>query len=61
MVGRTATRHAALTFVVDVSGSMGEPGKLDLVKSALHTLIEQLRPTDSRSSPTTTPRGHCAR
>ncbi len=38
---------AALTFVVDVSGSMGEPGKLDLVKSALHTLVEQLRPTDS--------------
>ena len=38
---------AALTFVVDVSGSMGEPGKLDLVKDALRTLIEQLRPTDS--------------
>lgn len=38
---------AALTFVVDVSGSMGEPGKLDLVKSALHTLVDQLRPTDS--------------
>jgi Ca-activated chloride channel homolog len=38
---------AALTFVVDVSGSMGQPGKLDLVKSALHTLVDQLRPTDS--------------
>jgi Ca-activated chloride channel family protein len=38
---------AALTFVVDVSGSMGEPGKLDLVKDALHYLIGQLRPTDS--------------
>jgi Ca-activated chloride channel homolog len=38
---------AALTFVVDVSGSMGEPGKLDLVKDALRTLIEQLRPTDA--------------
>jgi Ca-activated chloride channel homolog len=38
---------AALTFVIDVSGSMGEPGKLDLVKDALHTLIDQLRPTDS--------------
>jgi Ca-activated chloride channel family protein len=33
--------------VVDVSGSMGEPGKLDLVRDALHTLVEQLRPTDS--------------
>jgi Ca-activated chloride channel family protein len=43
-----ATRaDAALTFVVDVSGSMGEPGKLDLVKDALKTLIEQLRPSDA--------------
>jgi Ca-activated chloride channel family protein len=38
---------AALTFVIDVSGSMGEPGKLDLVKDALHYLIGQLRQTDS--------------
>jgi Ca-activated chloride channel homolog len=38
---------AALTFVIDVSGSMGEPGKLDVVKDALHTLLDQLRPTDS--------------
>jgi Ca-activated chloride channel homolog len=38
---------AALTFVIDVSGSMGEPGKLDVVKDALHTLVDQLRPTDS--------------
>src|SRR5262249_49664666 len=44
---RESRPDAALTFVVDISGSMGEPGKLDLVKSALHTLIEQLRPTDS--------------
>ena len=40
-------RDAALTFVVDVSGSMAEPGKLDLVQSGLHTLVGQLRPTDS--------------
>jgi Ca-activated chloride channel family protein len=38
---------AALTFVIDVSGSMGEPGRLDLVKDALHTLIDQLRDSDS--------------
>ncbi|WP_446214836.1 YfbK domain-containing protein [Micromonospora sp. IBHARD004] len=38
---------AALTFVVDVSGSMGEPGRLDLVQDALHTLVDQLRRTDS--------------
>lgn len=38
---------AALTFVVDVSGSMDEPGRLDLVKDALDYLIDQLRPSDS--------------
>ncbi|MEU7865689.1 von Willebrand factor type A domain-containing protein [Dactylosporangium sp. NPDC049140] len=38
---------AALTFVVDVSGSMSEPGKLDLVQHGLRTLVDQLRPTDS--------------
>jgi Ca-activated chloride channel family protein len=38
---------AALTFVVDVSGSMGEPGRLDLVQGALHTLVDQLRDGDS--------------
>ncbi len=38
---------AALTFVIDVSGSMGEPGKLDVVKQALHTMVDQLRPGDS--------------
>ena len=38
---------ATLTFVVDTSGSMGEPGRLDLVRAALHTLVDRLRPTDS--------------
>ena len=37
---------AALTFVIDTSGSMAEPGRLDLVKDALDYLIDQLRPTD---------------
>jgi len=37
----------ALTFVIDVSGSMGEAGKLDVVREALDDLIDQLRPTDS--------------
>jgi Ca-activated chloride channel homolog len=36
-----------LTFVVDTSGSMGEPGRLDLVRAALHTLVDRLRPTDA--------------
>ena len=43
----TARPDATLTFVVDVSGSMGEPGRLDLVKDALHTLVDRLRPTDA--------------
>ncbi|MFI7338248.1 von Willebrand factor type A domain-containing protein [Streptomyces sp. NPDC050085] len=38
---------AALTFVVDISGSMGEPGRLDLVKKSLSTLTDQLRADDS--------------
>ncbi|RNM00702.1 MULTISPECIES: von Willebrand factor type A domain-containing protein [Micromonospora] len=44
---RASRPDAALTFVIDVSGSMGEPGRLDLVQDALHTLVDQLRPTDS--------------
>jgi Ca-activated chloride channel homolog len=38
---------AALTFVIDVSGSMSEAGRLDLVQGALHTLVDQLRDSDS--------------
>ncbi len=37
----------ALTFVIDVSGSMRSQGKLDLVKSALSELVSQLGPGDS--------------
>ncbi|QGV82797.1 DUF3520 domain-containing protein [Streptomyces ficellus] len=49
---RPADRHgerppAALTFVVDISGSMGEPGRLDLVKESLGVLTDQLRDDDS--------------
>ncbi|AXK33306.1 DUF3520 domain-containing protein [Streptomyces armeniacus] len=40
---------AALTFVIDVSGSMAEPGRLDLVKSSLRTMVGQLRAEDSVS------------
>ncbi len=40
-------RDAALTFVIDVSGSMAERGRLDLVQDALHHLVDQLRPSDS--------------
>ncbi|WP_405891654.1 von Willebrand factor type A domain-containing protein [Streptomyces sp. NBC_00133] len=38
---------AALTFVIDISGSMAEPGRLDLVKESLGILTDQLRDDDS--------------
>ncbi|MFI7316012.1 von Willebrand factor type A domain-containing protein [Streptomyces venezuelae] len=38
---------AALTFVIDVSGSMAEPGRLDLVKRSLGLMTDRLRPDDS--------------
>ncbi|MGW0854764.1 YfbK domain-containing protein [Streptomyces sp. NPDC002690] len=38
---------AALTFVVDISGSMAETGRLDLVRTSLAYLTEQLRDDDS--------------
>lgn len=38
---------AALTFVIDISGSMAEPGRLDLVKESLGILTDELRGDDS--------------
>jgi Ca-activated chloride channel family protein len=38
---------AALTFVVDVSGSMAEPGRLDLAKESLGVMTDRLRDDDS--------------
>lgn len=38
---------AALTFVIDVSGSMDEPGRLDLAKESLGMLTDELRDDDS--------------
>ncbi|MEV7196340.1 von Willebrand factor type A domain-containing protein [Streptomyces sp. NPDC093510] len=38
---------AALTFVIDVSGSMAEPGRLDLAKKSLGIMTDRLRPDDS--------------
>ncbi|MGW1406254.1 vWA domain-containing protein [Streptomyces sp. NPDC002403] len=40
---------AALTFVVDISGSMAETGRLDLVKKSLDILTDELRDDDSVS------------
>jgi len=39
-------KDAVLTFVIDVSGSMGDNGKLETVKKALEMLVNELRPTD---------------
>jgi len=39
-------KDAVLTFVIDVSGSMGENNRLEMVKSALSTMVHNLRPTD---------------
>ncbi|MBA0049715.1 DUF3520 domain-containing protein [Streptomyces sp. AJS327] len=47
---RAAERKpAALTFVLDVSGSMAEKGRLDLVQHSLRLAAEQLSPRDSVS------------
>jgi Ca-activated chloride channel family protein len=40
-------KDVALTFVIDVSGSMDRENRLGLVKESLALLVEQLRPTDS--------------
>jgi Ca-activated chloride channel family protein len=39
-------KDANLTFVIDISGSMEDPGKLDAVRPALQGLVESLRATD---------------
>ena len=42
-------KDVALTFVIDVSGSMDRENRLTLAKRALTLLVEELRPTDSVS------------
>jgi Ca-activated chloride channel family protein len=43
---KTQLPPANLVFLIDVSGSMEAPNKLELLKSALKLLIRQLRPED---------------
>ncbi|MFI5678179.1 vWA domain-containing protein [Streptomyces cellulosae] len=38
---------AALTFVIDISGSMSEPGRLDLARRSLDVMTDRLRDDDS--------------
>jgi Ca-activated chloride channel homolog len=40
-------RHAALTFVVDTSGSMDMDNRIGLVRRSLVHLVQQLRPSDT--------------
>ena len=46
-VAEAARPSAALTFVIDVSGSMARENRLELVKQSLGLLVEMLRPDDS--------------
>ncbi len=39
-------KDASLTLVIDVSGSMDQGNRLELVKDSIELLIDQLRPTD---------------
>ncbi len=39
-------KDAVLTFLIDVSGSMRDGGRLETVKKALEMLVNELRPTD---------------
>jgi Ca-activated chloride channel family protein len=54
-------RDANLTFVIDISGSMAETGRLDLVQDALHYLVDQLRPSDSVAIVTFNDKAHVVR
>lgn len=40
-------KDASLTFVIDTSGSMAQPDRLDLVKRSLHLLVGGLGPADT--------------
>jgi Ca-activated chloride channel homolog len=42
-------KPANLTFVIDISGSMGQPNRLELVKWSLQMLVDRLRPSDTVS------------
>jgi len=45
-LGREEQRRAALTFVIDTSGSMDQPDRLGLVKKALRMLVNELDEKD---------------
>jgi len=45
-LGREEQRRAVLTFVLDTSGSMNQPDRIDLAKKSLKMLVERLNPRD---------------
>lgn len=47
VVPKSQRKPVALTFVIDVSGSMSWDGRLELVKHALHLLVSQLDERDT--------------
>jgi Ca-activated chloride channel family protein len=46
-IPRSQRKPIALTFVIDVSGSMEQDGRLELVKKGLHLLLDQLTERDT--------------
>jgi len=46
-VAESERKPANLVFVIDVSGSMAQENRLELVKRSLQMLVERLRPDDS--------------
>ncbi|MBY3121321.1 VWA domain-containing protein [Rhizobium leguminosarum] len=48
-IGPATTPHANLVFLIDVSGSMDEPDKLPLLKSAFRLLVNKLKADDTVS------------
>ncbi len=45
-IGRDRERQAILTVLIDTSGSMNTPDRLELARQALHLLIEHMNPND---------------
>ncbi|TBY78689.1 vWA domain-containing protein [Rhizobium leguminosarum] len=48
-IAQATTPHANLVFLIDVSGSMDEPDKLPLLKSAFRLLVNRLKADDTVS------------
>lgn len=49
VIGRDRMKPSALTFVIDTSGSMNMPDRIDLIRRSLNLLLDQLGPRDTVS------------